>query len=272
MATAGSQGKATAPPAGHARERPGAWKPYPRDRGTAHRRRAGGRGRGTRWRSPTYGQNPNLGGTPRPWGDSHAAGHRVSRLGRASERRMPAVPRAIPTGRASDQQMPCAAACRPAASSSAGPPRRRPVPVTTDALVGAHDRLRRRRPLAACTSATARRRARLHVGRTCLAPVAKSRCGCTPGSTMHGMPDPRPRTPALALVDPNRGAEARSAGERRDRVATYSSGSDKARASAHIASWCLRTGMLMKLRASSSSMRCCGVARNAFSLPMPSKK
>jgi hypothetical protein len=68
------------------------------------------------------------------------------------------------------------------------------VPVTTDALVGAHDPLRRRRPLAACTSATARRRARLHVGWTCLAPVAESRCGCTPGSTMHGMPDPRLRT------------------------------------------------------------------------------
>ena len=57
-----------------------------------------------------------------------------------------------------------------------------------------------------------------------------------------------------------------------DRAALYSSGSDSARASAHMASWCLRTGMLMKLRASSRSMRCCGVARNAFSLPMPSKK
>jgi hypothetical protein len=47
----------------------------------------------------------------------------------------------------------------------------------------------------------------------------------------------------------------------------------RARASEQIASWCLRVGMLMKLRASSSSIRCCGVALNDCSPPwMPSKK
>jgi hypothetical protein len=81
MATAGSQGKAAAPPAGHARERTGASETVPRDRGTAHRRRASGRGRGTRWAKPDLWANPNLRGTPRTWGDSHAAGHSVSRFG-----------------------------------------------------------------------------------------------------------------------------------------------------------------------------------------------
>jgi hypothetical protein len=47
----------------------------------------------------------------------------------------------------------------------------------------------------------------------------------------------------------------------------------RARASEQIASWCLRVGMLMKFRASSSSIRCCGVALNDCSPPwMPSKK
>ena len=50
------------------------------------------------------------------------------------------------------------------------------------------------------------------------------------------------------------------------------SGSARARASEQRASWCLRIGMAMKLRPSSSSSRCCGVALNALSLPNPSKK
>jgi len=48
--------------------------------------------------------------------------------------------------------------------------------------------------------------------------------------------------------------------------AAYSSGSESARASEQIASWCFRVEIPMKLRASSSIMRCCGVARNALSL------
>ncbi|MDF2781371.1 MAG: hypothetical protein K0S96_1175 [Geminicoccaceae bacterium] len=272
MATAGSQGKATAPPAGRARDRPGASetaRARPRNGSSTPRERAWPRhstgkarpmGKTRTWRHATNLVRQPRSGPPRQpaWNEPRSAECQPyrGRSRRARQRSADALPGRLPLGGGVERR----------------PARRRSVPVTTDALVGAHDTLRRRRPLAACTSATARRRARLHVGWTCLAPVAESRCGCTPGSTMHGMPDPRLRTPALALVDPNRGAEARSAGERRDRVATYSSGSDKARASAHIASWCLRTGMLMKLRASSSSMRCCGVARNAFSLPMPSKK
>ena len=47
----------------------------------------------------------------------------------------------------------------------------------------------------------------------------------------------------------------------------------RARAREQIASWCLRVGMLMKFRASSSSIRCCGVALNDCSPPwMASKK
>jgi hypothetical protein len=48
--------------------------------------------------------------------------------------------------------------------------------------------------------------------------------------------------------------------------------SARVRASEQMASWCLRTGMAMKLRPSSSSSRCCGVALTALSLPNPSKK
>jgi hypothetical protein len=44
------------------------------------------------------------------------------------------------------------------------------------------------------------------------------------------------------------------------------------RASEQMASWCLRIGMAMKLRPSSSNSRCCGVPLNALSLPSPSKK
>ena len=48
--------------------------------------------------------------------------------------------------------------------------------------------------------------------------------------------------------------------------------SARVRASEQRASWCLRIGMAMTLRPSSSSSRCCGVALNALSLPNPSKK
>ncbi len=54
--------------------------------------------------------------------------------------------------------------------------------------------------------------------------------------------------------------------------AATSSGFASARARLQTASWCLRLGMLMKLRASSSSIRCCGVGLNARSSFMPLKK
>jgi hypothetical protein len=139
MATAGSQGKATAPPAGHARDRPGASKLDPRDAERLIDAARVGGAEALDGRSPTYGQTRTSGARHEPGATATQRATASAGLERASERRMPAVPRAIPTGRASDQQMPCAAACRPAASSSAGPPRRRPVPVTTDALVGADE-------------------------------------------------------------------------------------------------------------------------------------
>ena len=45
-----------------------------------------------------------------------------------------------------------------------------------------------------------------------------------------------------------------------------------ARARLHSASWNLFEGMAMKLRASSSSIRCCGVGLKSFSVSRPSKK
>ena len=201
----------------------------------------------------------------------HAAGHSV-RLETSLRAQNASATEADPTGRRGASAGPPRSAQPPGGIVERRPAASTPVPLTADALVGADGpcatppadagHLRDSRPQVAAArrpDAASRRkpsplwlRAREHDARY---------AGPAPAHACAGARRPE-----------QEGAEARSAGEGRDRVATYSSGSDKARARAHIASWCLRTGMLMKLRASSSSMRCCGVARNAFSLPMPSKK
>ena len=100
-----------------------------------------------------------------------------------------------------------------------------------------------------------------------------------PARQRHGQGD-RPRFSTSTwpgATKPTRFARPSAQGAagqaRRARAAQRpASGSARARASEQMASWCLRIGMAMKLRPSSSSSRCCGVAFTALSLANPSKK
>jgi hypothetical protein len=84
----------------------------------------------------------------------------------------------------------------------------------------------------------------------------------------------RPPGPAAPSRRDSRDHRERSAVQARRAgvVQCPASGSARVRTSEQRASWCLRIGIAMKLRPSSSSSRCCGVASSALSLSNPSKK